>query len=88
MLTINQFDVCQRGLAHLYYASVMSEPSTEFLKSQVLIYEAMIEEIVRKFPTSCDEYSINLDVVNAQRRIVGLKSSIRTILEFLGKTEP
>ncbi len=83
MLSINQFDVCQRGHAQLYYASVMSEPSNEFLKSQVLIYEAMIAEILHRHPRMREpDYARQPEASDDWHKLIGLEASLKTMRDL------
>jgi len=61
----------------------MSEPSHEFLKSQVLIYEAMIAEILHRHPRMREpDYVRPPEASDDWHKLIALKASLKTMREF------
>jgi len=61
----------------------MSEKPNAYIQSQILIYEAMIAEIMRFHPRIVDmEYAIRPEVSEDWHRLLSLQASLKTLREF------
>ncbi len=61
----------------------MMEPSNDFLKSQILIYEAMIAEIIHRHPRLREaDYVCSPELSENWHRLVGLEASLKTMRDL------